>query len=56
MPWYNIRALDEEDMIALYRYIKSLGPSRDFVDYALPPGEEPKTPYIQLSPLLTPGD
>jgi hypothetical protein len=54
MPWYNIRALDESDMIALYRYIKSLGPSRDYAVYALPPGEEPTTPYIQLSPLQMP--
>jgi hypothetical protein len=54
MPWYNIRALDENDMIALYRYIKSLGPSRDYVVYSLPPGEEPKTPYIQLKPLQMP--
>jgi hypothetical protein len=50
MPWYNVRALDESDVVALYRYIKSLGPSRDFVPYALPPGEEPTGPYIQLSP------
>lgn len=50
MPWYNVRALDESDMISLYRYIKSLGPSRDYVVYALPPDEEPTTPYIQLAP------
>jgi hypothetical protein len=51
MPWYNLRAMEESDMASLYSYIRSLGDPDDMgVIHRLPAGDEPKTPYIVLSP------
>lgn len=50
MPWYNVRAWPEADVRSFYRYVKSLGapgrPAPEFVADA----DEPRTPYIVLSP------
>jgi len=47
MPYWSVNETSEADLRAMYRYIKSLGavgePARAF----LPPGEEPKGPYVQ---------
>jgi hypothetical protein len=53
MPWYNVRAMPESDLRSLYRYLKSLDPvdpRDDFTPASVPPGEEPKTPFIVLAP------
>lgn len=50
MPWMNINKMSEEDMKALYQYIKSLGPKGEHVPEALDPGVEPETPYLNLEP------
>jgi hypothetical protein len=51
MPWYNVRAMDESDLRSLYQYIKSLdGEVGETAPIMANPGEEPTTPYIQLSP------
>ena len=50
MPWYNVHAMDESDIRSLYQYIKSLGEPGDQVPEALPPGQEPKTPYMVVAP------
>jgi hypothetical protein len=45
MPWYNVNAMKEQDLRALYQFIRSLGdPGRPAPSY-VPPGEEPKTAY-----------
>ncbi len=47
MPWWSLRDTNVDDLRAMYQFIRSLGPpgvpAREF----LPPGEEPKTLYIQ---------
>jgi mono/diheme cytochrome c family protein len=48
MPWFNIRAMNEADLRAMYKYIKSLpgdagGPAPAF----LPPGQQPKPSFVQ---------
>ena len=54
MPYFNVHAMDESDMRSLYQYIVSLGePGEDVPDY-LPPGQEPKTPYIVIAPPIMP--
>jgi hypothetical protein len=54
MPWFNVHAMDESDLRSLYLYIKSLGEPGEQVPEALPPGEEPKTPYIVIAPPIMP--
>lgn len=50
MPYYNVNAMDESDVRSLYRYIKSLGDPGQPMPQALPPGVEPKTPYVVMAP------
>ncbi len=47
MPWWSLNAMTEEDLRAIYKYIKSLGIVENSVPSYVPPGVEPKTPYIQ---------
>lgn len=47
MPWWALNAMTEKDLRALYRYIKSLGVIDNPVPAYVPPGIEPRTPYIQ---------
>ena len=50
MPWYEIRRWSEEDMRAVYRFIRSLGPAGDPAPNYVPPTSEPATPYIVFVP------
>ena len=54
MPWYNVHAMDDSDLHSLYQYIKSLGDAGAQVPDALPPGQEPKTPYVVVVPPVMP--
>lgn len=54
MPWYNVHAMDESDIRSLYQYIKSLGDLGEQVPQAVAPGEEPKTPYMIVTPPVMP--
>ena len=50
MPWWAVNAMKERDLRAIYRFVKSLGPSDKQIPASLPPGKEPTTPYFILSP------
>lgn len=50
MPWYNLRAMDEDDIRSLYQYIRSLGEPGVLAPSFVPPGEKVKTRYIVLAP------
>lgn len=50
MPWLNYTTMHERDLVAMYRFIKSLGVKGDPAPGALPPGEEPRTPYVLMVP------
>lgn len=54
MPWWNTRQMNERDLRAMYRYIKSLGPKPNGVPRSLPPGREPTGPYIWVTPRPAP--
>ena len=54
MPSYNVNATEESDLRSLHAYIKSLGEPGDPMPEAVPPGEEPKTPYYPLVPPAMP--
>ena len=45
MPWFNLNQMHEEDMRALYRYVRHLGPDTTQVPAYVPPGKEPNPPY-----------
>jgi mono/diheme cytochrome c family protein len=50
MPWFNVVAMDEADLRAMYRYIRSLGPSGERAPAPLPPGQEGTLPFISFMP------
>ncbi len=45
MPWFNLNAMSEDDLRALYHFMRSLGDPGLPAPEALPPGEEPETAY-----------
>ena len=47
MPYWSVNETSEPDLRAMYRFIKSLGPGGEPARDVLPPGEEPKGPYVQ---------
>lgn len=54
MPFFNVHAMDESDLRSLYQYIASLGEPGKAVPEYVPPGQEPKTPYIVIAPPIMP--
>jgi len=46
MPWFNVRAMTDADLRALYQYVKSLGEAGKVAPAFLAPGKQPKPPYI----------
>jgi mono/diheme cytochrome c family protein len=50
MPWFNMRAMSETDLKAMYAYIRSLGPAGEATPADLPPNQKPTTPYIEATP------
>ncbi len=55
MPWMNLNQLAESDARALYAYIRHLGPGGERMPTALPPEQEPTTPYLSLFPVVPEG-
>ena len=55
MPYPSLHAMSDEDLRALYRYIRSLGPKGVEAPDALPPGEKPKTPVFPFVPVMPGG-
>ncbi len=50
MVWPSLRAMSDDDLRGVYRYLKLLGPKGTPTPDFVPPGEEPKTPYIDMTP------
>lgn len=46
MPWFNVRAMTDADLRALYQYVKSLGVAGKAAPAFVPPGNQPKMPYV----------
>ncbi|MBF0277128.1 MAG: cytochrome C [SAR324 cluster bacterium] len=47
MPWFNLMAMSDQDLRAIYRYIKSLGAKGGKAPAYLPPDQNPNPPFIQ---------
>lgn len=54
MPWDALHSMSDHDLRALYRFIHSLGPAGDRTPDDVPPGQEPKTPYVIMAPPTMP--
>jgi len=46
MPWFALHAMKEEDLRAIHRFVKHLGPAGGPVPTYVPPGQEPAGPYV----------
>jgi mono/diheme cytochrome c family protein len=50
MPWFNLRDMADTDLIAMYRFMRSLGPAGEPAPAAVAPGVAVTTPYIEFMP------
>ncbi len=50
MPWFNLRDMPDQDLVALYRFIRALGPAGEAAPLAAAPGVAVNTPYIEFVP------
>lgn len=50
MPWFNLRAMQERDLRALYRFVDSLGVAGEPAPPFAAPGVAVTTPYIEFYP------
>jgi hypothetical protein len=48
MPWFNVAAMTETDLRSLYKYATSFEDAGEPAPDYVPPGEEPKGPYVQF--------
>lgn len=48
MPDFTLRAMNEADRLAIYRFVRSLGPAGEAAPAYLPPGQTPPAPYFSL--------
>jgi mono/diheme cytochrome c family protein len=48
MPWFALNVMTDNDLRALHRYVRSLGPSGDPAPAFVPPNQEPKQPYVMF--------
>jgi len=45
MPWFGLNAMKDEDLRAIYQYVRHLGPGGGPVPAFVPPDQEPGPPY-----------
>jgi hypothetical protein len=50
MPWFNLAAMTDEDLRAVYRYVRSLGPKGEPAPQFAAPGQPVNTPVIVFVP------
>jgi len=48
MPWWNLRAMSDQELGAIYRYVRGAGPAGRAMPAALPPGQAPAPPFVQF--------
>ncbi|HEY6133376.1 MAG TPA: c-type cytochrome [Rubrivivax sp.] len=47
MPWFNLRAMSDDDLGAIHAYLKAAGAAGQPAPAYVPPGQLPKPPFIQ---------
>jgi mono/diheme cytochrome c family protein len=50
MPWFNLRDMTDDDLTAIYRYVRQLGPAGQPAPAYAAPGQRVDTPYIVFEP------
>lgn len=50
MTWTDLRALRDDDLRAIYRFIRSLGPAGVLAPITVPPEHQITTPYFDVMP------
>jgi mono/diheme cytochrome c family protein len=50
MPWFNLARATDQDLRAMYAYVKSLGPAGEATPAYVAPGGKVATPYIVFVP------
>jgi len=48
MPWFTLRDMTDQDLRAIYRFIRWLGPAGEEAPDYLPPDQIPPEPYITV--------
>jgi mono/diheme cytochrome c family protein len=48
MAWWVLREMSEQDLKALYTYVKWLGPAGELAPSYAPPGQKPTGPVVQF--------
>lgn len=48
MPWFNLRAMTDADLKAIWHYVRAAGPAGQPAPAALPPGGTPNGPVVQF--------
>lgn len=48
MPWFALRDMNKEDVRAIYRFVRHLGPAGDPAPAFVPPGQTPNGPFVQF--------
>lgn len=48
MPWFNLRAMSDADLKAIYAYLRHLGPAGSAAPAYVPPDKTPATPVVQF--------
>jgi len=46
MPWFALRDMTEGDLRAIYRFVRQLGDAGEPAPSFVPPGQEPKGPFV----------
>lgn len=50
MPWFNLNVMKDEDLSAIYQFIRHLGPGGQAAPAYVPPDKEPTGPYALFPP------
>jgi mono/diheme cytochrome c family protein len=48
MPWFALRDMSDQDLVALYRLLRHLGPAGGPAPAWVPPDQEPQGPFVQF--------
>lgn len=48
MPWFALRDMSREDLTAIYRFVRHLGPDDTIVPAYVPPSQMPAGPFVQF--------
>ena len=49
MPWFNVRAMNDDDLKAIYAFVKALGPAGSAAPAYVPPGKDVPGPAVVFS-------